>query len=83
MERRIAMLEKEYKYFERLVPELAKKYPHKFAVIKGESIIGVYDTLQDALTETAKDNELGTFIIQQCEETSASIQRFHSRVSFA
>jgi hypothetical protein len=77
------MLEKEYKYYESIADELAKKYPHKFAVIKGEKVIGVYDTIPDALKETAKDNELGTFIIQQCEEVDRSIQRFHSRVSFA
>jgi len=77
------MLEKEYRYFESVANELAKNHLHKFAVIKGEKVIGIYDTIQDALTETAKDNKLGTFIIQQCEESDSSIQRFHSRVSFA
>ena len=77
------MLEKEYKYFESIADDLAKKHPHKFAVIKGESVIGIYDKIQDALEGAAEENELGTFIIQQCEEREHSIQRFHSRVSFA
>lgn len=77
------MLEKEYKYFESIADDLAKKYPHKYVVIKDESVIGVYDTIQDALTVTAKDHKLGTFIVQQCEEVERAIQRFHSRVSFA
>jgi len=77
------MLEKEYRYFETVASDLAKKHPHKFAVIKGEQVIGIYDTIQEALEKTSKDNPLGTFIIQQCEEVDNTIQRFHSRVSFA
>ncbi len=77
------MLENEYKYFKMVADELAKKHPHKFAVIKGETILGVYDSIKDALEITAKNHELGTFIIQQCEEPDKSIQRFHSRVAFA
>jgi|CryGeyStandDraft_6_1057127.scaffolds.fasta_scaffold449417_1 hypothetical protein len=77
------MLEKEYKYFESIANELAKENPHKFAVIKGEKVIGIYDTIQDALKETAKENELGTFIIQQCEDKRHLMQKFHSRAAFA
>lgn len=77
------MLEKEYRYFESVASELAKTHLHKFAVIKGEKVIGIYDTMQEALKKTAKDHKLGTFIIQQCEEIDSSVQRFHSRVSFA
>ena len=77
------MLEKEYKYFETIAPQLAKDHPHKFAVIKDETVLGIYETMQQALEKTAKSHELGTFIVQQCEERDNIVQRFHSRVAFA
>ena len=76
-------LDKEYKYFESVSDDLAKKYPHKYAVIKEEEVIGIYDTLKEALEETSKKHELGTFIVQQCEDKTHTVQRFHSRVAFA
>ena len=77
------MLEREYQYYETIASQLATEHPHKFAVIKGETVIGIYDTMQQALEETAKAHELGTFIVQQCEERNSTVQRFHSRVAFA
>jgi len=77
------MLEKEYKYFESIADEMAITNPHKFAVIKGEAVIGVYDTIKEALEATAKQHALGTFIIQRCEDRQHRMQRFHSRVAFA
>jgi hypothetical protein len=76
------MLEKEYKYFESVASDLAKAHPHKFAVIKGERVIGIYDTIRQAFEETAKEHKLGTFIVQQCEDKNNIVQRFHSRVAF-
>lgn len=78
----MAALDKEYKYFASISDDLAQKYPHKYAVIKGEEVIGIYDSLKEALEETAKTHELGTFIVQQCEDRSHIVQRFHSRVAF-
>ena len=77
------MLEREYQYFETIVSQLAIDHPHKLAVIKGEQVIGIYDTMEQALEETARDHELGTFIVQPCEDRSNIVQRFHSRVAFA
>jgi len=77
------MLEREYRYFETIASQLAVDHPHKFAVIKGEQVIGIYDTMEQALEETAKVHELGTFIVQPCEDKNNIVQRFHSRVAFA
>ena len=42
-----------------------------------------YDTYEEALFETSKVHELGTFLIQECTEgDSAYTQTFHSRVIF-
>ena len=77
------MLEREYQYFETIASQLAIDHPHKFAVIKEEQVIGIYDTMEHALEETARVHKLGTFIVQPCEDRSNIVQRFHSRVAFA
>jgi hypothetical protein len=78
------MLDKEFKYYLDHQEELVKKYNGKYIVIKGEEIIGVYDTEDTAYFETQKTQELGSFLIQFCDEGKDSYtQIFHSRVSFA
>ena len=69
----ILMLTKEFQYYLDNQDELVKKYNH----------IGDYNTYEEALFETSKEHELGTFLIQECTEgDSAYTQTFHSRVIF-
>lgn len=78
------MLKKEFQYYLDNQSDLVKKYLNKYLVIKGEKIIGVYDTIEDAYIEPQKEHELGTFLIQFCQEGADSYtQTFHSRVTFA
>jgi hypothetical protein len=78
------MLEKEFKYYVDNQKELVKQYNGKFIVIKDEKIIGAYPSEIIAYTETIKNNELGTFLIQLCMPGKDSYsQTFHSRVIFA
>jgi len=77
------MLEIEFSYFQKNQKELAEKYSGKFIVIKGEAVIGAYETEREAYEKTIKDHELGTFLIQQCLiGSTAYIQTFHSRAIF-
>ena len=79
----ILMLTKEFQYYLDNQDELVKKYNHKFLVIKNCEVIGDYNTYEEALFETSKEHELGTFLIQECTEgDSAYTQMFHSRVIF-
>lgn len=78
------MLEKEYKYFNDNQDDIIKKYLNKFIVIKGEQIIGSYDTEEDALKDTLKNNKLGTFLLQFVSASKDNYhQKFYSRVMFA
>jgi len=80
----IHMLDKEFQYYLDHQDELVKEYNGKFIVIKGESVIGSYDTEIQAYTETIKEHELGTFLIQFCSPGKGDYsQSFHSRVVFA
>jgi hypothetical protein len=77
-------LQKEFDYFLAHQQELAQKYAGKVLVIKGQTVIGVFDTELEAIQETSKTHELGTFLVQKCDFTEEShTQTYHSRVSFA
>lgn len=74
-------LEKEFQYFLDHQSELVKRYGGKFIVIKNQTVIGVYDNETEAFTETQKQHQLGTFLIQECKPGSeVYTQTFHSRV---
>jgi hypothetical protein len=77
------MLEKEFKYYVEHQNELVKKYKGKFIVIKDEVVIGVYDNEVDAYTSSVKDNELGTFLLHECQPGEENYtQTFRNRVIF-
>lgn len=77
------MLKTDFQYYLDHQDELVKKYNHRFLVIKDCQVIGDYDSYEQALFETSKQHELGTFLIQECTEgDSAYTQTFHSRVMF-
>ena len=76
-------LKKEFDYYLKNQDELVKEYNGKFIVIKDCKVIGAYDSELDAIKETTKNHELGTFLVQRCEQGDASYtQAYHSRVIF-
>jgi hypothetical protein len=78
------MLEKEFKYYLDHQDELVKKYNGKYIVIKGEQVLGAYDSEADAYFESTKDHEAGTFLIQLCQPgEDAYTETYHSRVVFS
>jgi len=62
-----------YKWFTENIEDLYKKYGQKFLVIKDKTIIGDYETFQEAFRETMKIEKIGTFIIQECFPNKKSI----------
>lgn len=77
------MLDKEFQYYLDNQGELVKKYNGRFIVIIGEEVVGNYESYEQALFESMKKYELGTFLIQECTEgEEAYTQTFHSRVVF-
>lgn len=77
-------LEKEFQYYIDHQDELVEKYGGKFVVIKGDEVLGAYDSEIEAIEETTKEHELGTFLVQKCEAGEENYtQTYHSRVAFA
>ncbi len=78
----IEQLKGEFTYYLAHQDEFAKLYNGKFIVIKNCQVIGVYASEFEAITETAKQNELGTFLVQKCAPgTNSYMHAYHSRVS--
>ncbi|MBU0708450.1 hypothetical protein KJ596_01715 [Patescibacteria group bacterium] len=78
------MLEKEFNHYLSHQKELVKKYKGKFIIIKGEEILGAYETEKEAYETIVKDHTVGSFLIQHCLPGKEGItQSFHSRVVFS
>jgi hypothetical protein len=77
------MLEKEFKYYLDHQSELVKEYNGQFLVIIGEKIIGHFNSFEEALFDSQKKYEPGTYLIQQCLKGEDSYtQTFHTRAIF-
>lgn len=73
------MCDKNYEYFISHFDELYLKYPEKFIVIQNQSVLGTYDSFDEAYATTISTEELGTFLIQECtKNTEKSINSFFS-----
>ena len=79
----MAKLEREFNYYLQNQDEFVNKYNGKYIVIKENDVIGVFDSEFEAVKETSKKYELGTFLVQKCEPGEESYtQTYHSRVAF-
>jgi len=77
-------LEKEFDFYLSHQAELIEKFNGKFIVIKDGQVLGAYSSDQEAVEETSKNQELGTFLVQYCSHGNNNYTtHFHSRVVFA
>ena len=59
-------LEKEFHWFLDNLPLLAQKYGGLFVVVKNMKVIGAYDAFTEAIHNTLKTEEIGTFLVRKC-----------------
>jgi hypothetical protein len=77
-------LKKEFEFYLRNQEELVKKYNGRVIVIKGETVLGDYDSELQAFEKTSLEHRPGTFLIQKCTPGKDAYTRsFHSRVMMA
>ncbi len=62
-------MSEDFKWFKENYADFQKKYGNAFLAIKNKKIIGVYLTYAEGVHETMKTEELGTFIVQECNQT--------------
>ncbi len=77
-------LTQEFEYYLAHQDEIVKKYDGRYVVIKDREVIGAYADQLEAIRETQKEHDAGTFLVQLVSsgETEYS-QNFHSRVAFS
>jgi len=70
------MQDKDFNWFLLNYKEIFKKYGHSFLVIKNEHILGSYNSFKEAVETTKLSEELGTFIVQECngDESAYTVQ---------
>lgn len=59
-------LKKEFEHYLENQEAFVNKHNGKYIVIKDLTVIGEYDDELEAIQETSKTHELGTFIVQKC-----------------
>jgi len=77
-------LEKEFDYYIENQDQFVEKYNGKVIVLKDNQVIGVYGSEAEAVKETSKKHEIGTFLVQRCAPGEDNYTQFyHTRVVFA
>ena len=57
-----------YDFYQRHKAELLPKYEGKHVVIKDKKVISAHDDHRSAVSSTAKNHKLGTFLVKQVLE---------------
>ena len=77
-------LHEEFDYYIAHQDEFVELYDGKVIAIKDGQVLGAYDSDLDAVTETKKSHELGTFLVQRVSKGDTEyVQHYHSRVVFS
>lgn len=72
---------REFEYYKKNKAEYLSKYLNKFVAIKEEELLGVYDNRNEAISETVKNHEFGTFLVHHVQDKE-DVEHFYSRVMF-
>lgn len=75
-------LTKEFQFYIDNQQELTANYKNKFIVIVGEEVVGDYDNISDAYTESKKTYDLGTFFIKKTGLGKENYTQVINRCSF-
>lgn len=76
-------LKAEFDFYIAHQDELVAKYRGKYLAIKNQQVIGVFASDIEAVRETSKHHEPGTFLVKKAEPGRGNYtQSFHSRVAF-
>ena len=68
------MLEKELAFYEKNLNNWLTVYPDKFVLVKGEELVGVYETNEQALSAGASHFGLESFLIRRIQKNIEEIK---------
>ena len=67
-EKEFDTLRDEFHYYLEHQADFVKKYDGKVIALKEHKVLGAYESYIDALVETTKEHEEGTFMVQRVSE---------------
>ncbi|MGI9168348.1 MAG: hypothetical protein ACR2G5_18525 [Pyrinomonadaceae bacterium] len=67
------MLEKERQFYADRLAEWLSRFPGKFVVVKGQELLGVFDTVEEALAEGARRFALEPFLVRRVQPTQDEV----------
>ena len=70
----VLMLEQERQFFASHAGEWEKSNPGKFVLVKGEALIGFFDTLDEALSAGAAKFGLTSFLVRRIGASAEAVQ---------
>lgn len=76
VERRQEAVDKNYVVFKKLLPELLKTHSGKFALLRNEEVVELFDTARDAMIYGQKEYPDGLFSIQHVTDTVVDLGYF-------
>ncbi len=68
------MLEQEIAFYNEKLPEWLQQHANRFVLVKGQELVGFYDTNEDALTEGARRFGLQSFLVRRVEPTQTDVR---------
>lgn len=75
------MQEMDYKWFLENYSSLFKEFGSQYLSIKNKTVLGAYPTYADAIRNTEKTEELGTFIVQFCNGNETAYTNYISSLN--
>ena len=76
------MQNRDFNWFLSNYDDIFKAYGHSYLAIKDENVLGSYSSFKEALDATVLTEELGTFIIQECNGNESAYTVNISSMSF-
>jgi hypothetical protein len=64
--------DRDFEFFEKNRGKFYSEYGHKFLAIKNASVMGAFDTFDEAVKTALRTERPGTFIVQECSESSVN-----------
>lgn len=76
-------MDADFRWFIENYKALQEKYGDCFLAIKDSTVLGSYGSYGEAVRETEKTEELGTFIVQECQSQGAMYQACIASMNFS
>lgn len=68
----------DFNWFVENYDRIFKEYGHKQIVVKNKTVIGAYDSIEEAIRKTCLTEEMGTFIVQECNGNESAYTNYIS-----